>query len=100
MVLSGIKPLKAMACEDRVGPLLESEIRDLNRAKQKQVLSLGAVRALVEPLFVVSSRRERIPRFCHSACSTRNPNSADDHLLAGAPAWWSAAIPLSGIGQV
>ena len=51
--LSGIKPLKAMACEDRVGPLLESEIRDLNRAKQKQVLSLGAVRALVEPLFVV-----------------------------------------------
>jgi ATP-binding cassette, subfamily C, bacterial len=51
--LSGIKPLKAMACEDRVGPLLESEIRDLNKAKQKQVLSLGAVRALVEPLFVV-----------------------------------------------
>jgi len=51
--LSGIKPLKAMACEDRVGPLLESEIRELNKAKQKQVLSIGAVRALVEPLFVV-----------------------------------------------
>ncbi len=51
--LSGIKPLKAMACEDRVGPLLESEIRDLNKAKQRQILSIGAVRALVEPLFVV-----------------------------------------------
>ncbi len=51
--LSGIKPLKAMACEDRVGPLLESEIRELNNAKQKQVVSIGAVRALVEPLFVV-----------------------------------------------
>ena len=51
--LSGIKPLKAMACEDRIGPLLESEIRDLNKAKQNQVLSIGATRALVEPLFVV-----------------------------------------------
>lgn len=50
--LGGIKPLKAMACEDRVGPLLESEIRDLNNAREKQVLSLGAVRALIEPLFV------------------------------------------------
>jgi ATP-binding cassette, subfamily C, bacterial len=51
--LSGIKPLKAMACEDRVGPLLESDIRDLNKAKQKQIISIGAARALVEPLFVV-----------------------------------------------
>ena len=51
--LAGIKPLKAMACEERVGPLLESEIRGLKEARQKQVISLGAVRALIEPLFAV-----------------------------------------------
>ncbi len=51
--ITGIKPLKAMACEERLVPLMERDIEDLKHAKQKQVLSFGALRAMTEPLFVV-----------------------------------------------
>jgi len=51
--IGNIKPLKAMACEDRLIPLLESEIEGLRHAKERQVLSFGALRAMTEPLFVV-----------------------------------------------
>jgi ATP-binding cassette, subfamily C, bacterial len=51
--ITGIKSLKAMACEDRLVPLMERDIEELKQAKQKQVLSFGALRAMSEPLFVV-----------------------------------------------
>jgi ATP-binding cassette subfamily C protein len=51
-VLYAVKPLKAMAREQLVGPLLEAETNELNRALQRQVLSKEAVRALQEPLLV------------------------------------------------
>ncbi|MFQ5664826.1 MAG: ABC transporter ATP-binding protein [Candidatus Binatia bacterium] len=50
--LQGVKPLKAMARETLIGPLLESETRRLNRALQREVLSKEALRALQEPLIV------------------------------------------------
>lgn len=53
-VLYAVKPLKAMGREPLVGPLLEHETESLNRALQKQVLSKEAVRALQEPLLVMS----------------------------------------------
>jgi ATP-binding cassette, subfamily C, bacterial len=51
--LSSIKPLKAMACEDRLTPLLEDETEGLNKAKQQQIMSLEGRTALHEPLLVV-----------------------------------------------
>ncbi len=51
-VLYAVKPLKAMAREQLVGPLLEAETEQLNRALRRQVLSKEAVRALQEPLLV------------------------------------------------
>ncbi|MFH0823317.1 MAG: ABC transporter ATP-binding protein, partial [Pseudomonadota bacterium] len=51
--LQGMKALKAMSCEDRLGPLLEREIRGLAEARRRQVLSSGGVRALYDPVFVV-----------------------------------------------
>jgi ATP-binding cassette subfamily C protein len=51
--LQGVKPLKAMAREMLVGPLLEKETRDLNRALEREVLSKEALNALQEPLIVV-----------------------------------------------
>ena len=53
-VLYAVKPLKAMGREPLVAPLLEQETQSLNRALQKQVLSKEAVRALQEPLLVIS----------------------------------------------
>lgn len=53
-VLYGVKPLKAMARETLLGPLLESETRRLNRALQHEVLSKEMMRALQEPLLVAS----------------------------------------------
>jgi len=38
-----------MACEDRLEPLLESDIKDLNKAQQKQVFSKEGLRGLQEP---------------------------------------------------
>lgn len=51
--MQSIKPLKAMARESLVGPLLENETQRLNRALQKQVLSKEALGVLQELLIVV-----------------------------------------------
>jgi ATP-binding cassette subfamily C protein len=51
-ILQGVKPLKAMAREDRVGPLLEEGTRALERATRRQVLSREAIAALQEPIMV------------------------------------------------
>jgi len=48
--LQGLKPLKAMACEDRVAGLLETDIRDLRRWQRKAETSRAALRTLREPL--------------------------------------------------
>jgi len=53
-VLYAVKPLKAMGREPLIAPLLEHETESLNRALRRQVLSKEAVRALQEPLLVVS----------------------------------------------
>ncbi|MFN2376058.1 MAG: ABC transporter ATP-binding protein [Candidatus Binatia bacterium] len=53
-VLYAVKPLKAMGREPLIAPLLEHETESLNRALRKQVLSKEAVRALHEPLLVMS----------------------------------------------
>jgi ATP-binding cassette, subfamily C, bacterial len=53
-VLFAVKPLKAMGREPLVAPLLEQETQSLNRSLQKQVMSKEAVRALQEPLLVMS----------------------------------------------
>jgi ATP-binding cassette subfamily C protein len=51
--LQGIKPIKAMAREALVLPLLEAETQELNKAQQRQILSMEALRVLQEPLLVV-----------------------------------------------
>ncbi len=48
--LQGIKPIKAMAREMLVLPLLEGETKGLNEAQQQQIFSMEAVRILQEPL--------------------------------------------------
>jgi ATP-binding cassette subfamily C protein len=53
-VLFAVKPIKAMARETLIGPLLEKETHLLNRAFQREVLSKEALRALQEPLVVSS----------------------------------------------
>ncbi len=53
-VLYAVKPLKAMAREQLVGPLLEKETQRLNKALRRQVLSKEALRALQEPLLVTA----------------------------------------------
>ncbi|MBI3302732.1 MAG: ABC transporter ATP-binding protein, partial [Deltaproteobacteria bacterium] len=53
-VLYAVKPLKAMARETLIGPLLEGETQRLNRAFQREVLSKEMLRALQEPLVIVS----------------------------------------------
>jgi ATP-binding cassette, subfamily C, bacterial len=49
----GLKPIKAMAEEGRVQPILEAETRELNEAQQRQVFSSGLLGALHEPLLVM-----------------------------------------------
>ena len=51
--LQGIKPIKAMARENQLLPLLEAETQGLNESAQNQVLSMEALRALQEPLLVI-----------------------------------------------
>lgn len=53
-VLYAVKPLKAMARETLIGPLLEKETRRLNRALRREVLGKEALSALQEPLLVAS----------------------------------------------
>ncbi len=51
--LQSIKPLKAMAREERADAILEKKTTRLNKALQKQVLSKETLKALHEPLLVV-----------------------------------------------
>jgi ATP-binding cassette subfamily C protein len=51
--LQSIKPLKAMARESLIGPLLENETQRLNRALRKQVLSKEALGNFQELLIVL-----------------------------------------------
>ncbi len=51
--LQSIKPLKAMAREDRADSILKKKTTRLNRALQKEVLTKESLKALQEPLLVV-----------------------------------------------
>jgi ATP-binding cassette subfamily C protein len=53
-ILYAVKPLKAMARESLVGPLLERKTQRLNRALQREVLSKEALDALHEPLLITT----------------------------------------------
>jgi ATP-binding cassette subfamily C protein len=64
--LQSIKPLKAMARESLVGPLLEGETRRLNRALRRQVLSkeaLGNIQNLLVVLFLALGVYVALTRF-------------------------------------
>ncbi len=51
--LAAIKPLKAMAREDRFDALLSDQTEELNSALRKQVISKEAMKALQEALLVI-----------------------------------------------
>ena len=51
--LQAVKPLKAMAREPLIGPVLERETRRLNRALEREVMSRAVLEALQEPLVVL-----------------------------------------------
>lgn len=51
--LRGIKPIKAMARERHLWPLLEAETRGLNEAQRRQVLAGETLRLFQEPLMVL-----------------------------------------------
>jgi len=50
--LPGLKPIKAMALERHVLPLLEAETEDYYRAQQKEVLASETLNSFQEPLMV------------------------------------------------
>ena len=50
--LQSVKPLKAMGQESLVGPLLEAETRQLDRALRREVASREAMYALQDPLMI------------------------------------------------
>jgi ATP-binding cassette subfamily C protein len=52
-MLQGIKPIKAMAKEDHIQALLESETEDIKKAQQRHVLASESLKAFQEPLLVV-----------------------------------------------
>ncbi len=51
--LQGLKPIKAMAQEEFLQPLLEQETRELNETQRHQVLASGTMAAFHEPILVV-----------------------------------------------
>ncbi len=51
--LHGLKPIKAMAQEHHLQPILEEETHGLNEAQRRQVLASGTMSAFREPLVVV-----------------------------------------------
>ena len=53
-VLYAVKPLKAMARETLIAPLLEKETQRLNKALRREVLSREVLRALQEPLVMIA----------------------------------------------
>jgi len=52
-MLQGIKPIKAMAREDHIQVLLESETEDIKKAQQRHVLASESLKAFQEPLLVI-----------------------------------------------
>lgn len=52
-MLQGIKPIKAMAREEHIQVLLESETEDIKKAQQRHVLASESLKAFQEPLLVV-----------------------------------------------
>jgi ATP-binding cassette, subfamily C, bacterial len=50
--LHSLKPIKAMAQEHHLQPLLEAETRELNEAQRRQVLASSTMVAFTEPLLV------------------------------------------------
>ena len=51
--MTGIKPLKAMSLEGRVGPLLESEARSINWALRRVIIAKECMQWLREPILVI-----------------------------------------------
>lgn len=51
-MLQGIKPIKAMAREEHIQTLLESETEDIKKAQQRHVLASESLKAFQEPLLV------------------------------------------------
>lgn len=51
--VQGIKPIKAMAREDHVQPILEKETQELNRTQERLVLASEAMLSAQEPLLVL-----------------------------------------------
>ena len=52
-VLNGIKPLKAMSVEDRVGPLLQEEAISINKSVRRLVIAKHGMQWLREPILMV-----------------------------------------------
>jgi ATP-binding cassette subfamily C protein len=52
--LPGLKPIKAMALEPHVLPLLEAETEEFYRAQQKEVLASESLNSFQEPLMVAA----------------------------------------------
>lgn len=51
--IQGIKPIKAMAREQHLQPLLEAEAHGINRAQEREVLASEAVNSAQEPILVL-----------------------------------------------
>jgi ATP-binding cassette, subfamily C, bacterial len=51
--LHGLKPIKAMAQEHHLQPLLEAETEDLNAAQRRQVYAAATIHSFKEPLVVL-----------------------------------------------
>jgi ATP-binding cassette subfamily C protein len=51
--VQGIKPIKAMARERHLQPLLERETHEINRTQERQVLAAEALTSAQEPLLVI-----------------------------------------------
>lgn len=52
-MLQGIKPIKAMAREEHIQALLESETEDIKKAQQRHVLASESLKAFQEPFLVI-----------------------------------------------
>lgn len=52
--LNGIKPIKAMGLQNHFSSMLETEVRDLNVALQKQTVAASGMQSLQEPFAVVA----------------------------------------------
>ena len=52
-MLQGIKPIKAMAREDHIQMLLESETEEIKKTQQRHVLASEFLKAFQEPLMVI-----------------------------------------------